>query len=347
MPLRAFVDGVEVIAPALSDAEWDALREAGATVILPCCGSEGYLRRSAMGTPHFAHKRGGQQCETAGETIYHLKAKADVVLACQQAGYTAVTEVAGEGWRADVLAVKGSVRIAFEVQWSFLRLEDALYRQERYARDGVRGCWFFRNPPPSLVRGDDLKALHDLPLFHLYSNGDNTFSLNVNGQLRGLGEVVQALLHGEIRFCETAKARDQQTLEIAPFEIKCPHCGGMTHVYRVAPTLTAQCGRRFKSAPLEFRREVLAAVRALAKAQPHLHFGAFQDVMHDGKKELRFGCAHCSSAISPEEIEMALYGAAHLLYGERYPITVQFQRPITTRTAHWCFPDDGNFCCES
>jgi hypothetical protein len=346
MPLRALVDGVDVIAPALSDAEWDALRERATTVILPCCGSEGYFRRSAMGTPHFAHKRGGKTCESAGETVYHLKAKADVVLACQQAGYSAVTEVAGEGWRADVLAVKGGVRIAFEVQWSFLRLEDAQYRQERYARDGVRGCWFFRNPPPALLRGDDLKALRDLPLFHLYANGDNTFSLKVNGQLRGLGEVVQGLLGGEIRFCETATAADVQTLEIAPFALKCPHCGGMTHVYRVEPLLTARCGRRFKAAPLEFRREVLAAVRALAKDQPQLRIGAFQDVVREDKKELRFGCFHCGGAISAEDIEMALYGATHLLHGERFPVTVQFQRAVTTRAAHWCFPDDGGFCCE-
>ncbi len=183
MPLRAFVDGKEVIAPFLSEAEWEALRDSGAQVILPCCGSEGYLRRSPLGTLHFAHKRGAHCDAEGGETIHHLKAKADIVVASQHAGYAALTEVAGDDWRADVLAVKGAVRIAFEVQWSFLRLDRARYRQERYARDGVRGCWFFRNPPPQLARGDDLKAVQELPIFHMFSNADHTFSVALNGRL--------------------------------------------------------------------------------------------------------------------------------------------------------------------
>lgn len=350
MPLRAIINGVEVIAPALSDAEWDALRDTvardAASIILPCCGSEGYLRRSAMGTPHFAHKRGAH-CDAPGETIHHLKAKADIVLACQRMGYTALTEVAGDDWRADVLAVHGNTRIAFEVQWSFLRLEAALYRQSRYARDGVRGCWFFRNPPPSLVRGDSLKAQRDLPLFQLWSNADHSFSVSVEGQLHDLGEVVESLLRGSIRFCETAAARPDQTIEIVPFPVTCPACARQTLVYTTESTLTALCGCRFKAPPLEFRREVLAAVRTLAKDHPHLRFGAFQEAITEGgRKELRFGCSHCGSPIPPDRIEMALYGAPHLLQAERYPVSVTFQRPITVRFAHWCFPAEGDFCCE-
>ena len=351
MPLRAIINGVEVIAPALSDAEWDALRDTvardpGAAIILPCCGSEGYLRRSAMGTPHFAHKRGAH-CDAPGETIHHLKAKADIVLAAGRAGYTALTEVAGDNWRADVLAVHGAARIAFEVQWSFLRLEAALYRQNRYARDGVRGCWFFRSPPPALVRGDSLKAQRDLPLFQLWSNADHSFSVAVEGQLHDLGRVVEALLRGKIRFCETAVARPDQTIEIVPFPVTCPACTRQTLVYSAESTLTARCGCRFKAPPLEFRREILAAVRALAKNQPHLRFGAFGEaVSESGKRELRFGCSHCAAPIPPHRIEMALYGAPHLLQAERYPVAVTFQRPIAARAPHWCFPPDDTFCCE-
>jgi len=348
MPLRALVNGVEVIAPTLSETEWEALRAAGGQVILPCCGSEGYLRRSPMGTPHFAHKRGAHCDVEGGETIHHLKAKADIVIACQNAGFIALTEFAGDDWRADVLAVRGSVRVAFEVQWSFLRLEDAIYRQERYARDDVRGCWFFRNPPPQLMRGDNLLAQQDLPIFHLFSNADHTFSLSVNGQLHSLGEVIEALLAGNIRFCDTAQARDEQTLEIVPFTVKCPSCGRPTHVYRADPVLVARCGRQFRTHPLEFRREVLAAVRVLAQEQPHLHFGTPQQrITSAGKKELLFGCAHCGAPIPPEHIEMALYGTQRLLTAERFPVTIQLSRPMTARAAHWCFPDDGAFCCET
>jgi len=350
MPLRAFIDGEEVIAPALSEGEWEALRqsvqERSASVILPCCGSEGYLRRSGLGTQHFAHKKGAH-CDAPGETIYHLKAKADIVLACTRAGYPALTEVAGEDWRADVLAVKGATRIAFEVQWSFLRLDAAVYRQERYARDGVRGCWFFRNPPPQITRGNMLKARDDLPLFHLWANADNSFSVSLNERLYGLGEFVEALLKRQIHFCESATARAEQTLTITPFAIPCPTCGRSTHVYRVDPTLIALCGKAFRTHALEFRREVIAAARELAQKHRHFQFGVLQErVSAEGKKELLFGCAHCGAAITPEQIEMALYGARHLLDGDRYPVTMTFQKPITTRVAHWCFPDDGEFCCE-
>ena len=346
MPLRAIINGVEVIAPALSDAEWDALRDASATIILPCCGSEGYLRRSAMGTPHFAHKRGAH-CDAPGETIHHLKAKADIVLACQQAGYTALTEVAGDDWRADVLAVheragQSSARIAFEVQWSFLHLEAALYRQNRYARDGVRGCWFFRNPPPGLVRGDSLKAQRDLPLFHLWSNADHSFSVSVEGQLHDLGEVVGALLRGKIRFCETAVARADQTLEIAPFPVTCPACARQTLVYTADSTLTALCGCRFRAPPLEFRREVLAAIRTLSKDQPHLRFGAFQEAVTEaGKKELRFGCFHCppraksarSPAVRRRPTDRERTGAAAAERRAATPTARPSRRPAIRRAA--------------
>ncbi len=351
MPLRAFVAGREVIAPDLSDAEWDALHAAvtaGAEVILPCCGGAGYLRRSKFGTPHFAHKRGAD-CAAPGETIQHLKAKADIVIACRRAGFDAVTEVAGSeaDWRADVLASRGSSQIAFEVQWSFLRLKDALFRQERYARDGVRGCWFFRNPPPALRRGEALRARQDLPLFQLFGNADGSFAVAVNGRLYGLGEVVTALLRGEIRFCATAAAQIEQTLDLIPFMVDCPDCGRPTAVYRIDPLLTARCGRTFRSHPLEFRREILAAVRALSRQQPDLRFGAFAEQISDtGKKTLVFTCTHCAAPIPPERIELALYGTNRLQAAARYPLTVQLARPISAREAHWCFPEDESFCCE-
>ena len=192
MPLRAFVDGKEVIASVLSDTEWETLRQKvqseKLTVVLPCCDRAGYLRRSRLGTRHFAHKRAADdaapRCDMEGETMEHLKAKADIVNACQRAGYRAAPEIPGEGWRADVLATppNGSGHIAFEVQWSFLRLEDCIFRQDRYARAAVRGCWFFRNPPPQWVRdsdiGPELKAKRELPLFHLWVNADRSFSVS-------------------------------------------------------------------------------------------------------------------------------------------------------------------------
>ena len=339
MPLRAFVDGKEVIAPMIGEAEWEALRDSGATVTLPCCGAEGYLRRSPMGTLHFAHKRGAH-CDSSGETIHHLKAKADIVLACQRAGYSALTEVAGDDWRADVLAVQGTARIAFEVQWSFLRLENAVYRQERYARDGVRGCWFFRNPPPQLTRGGDLKAQQELPLFHLYSNADHSFSVAVNERLYGLDDVVEALLGGRIHFCKVARAERDQHLHLTPFEIACPHCARPTRVFYVAPQLTSRCGRKFKlrDHPLDFalRSDVRTAALSLLKDDTRL-----------GKVTAEsFYCVSCSRRLEAQAVEMALYGTNRLASAETLDFNVRLSKPITSGAPHWCFPDDGVFCCE-
>ncbi len=339
MPLRAFVGGVEMLAPELSEAEWEALREAGTSVILPCCGAEGYLRRSPLGTLHFAHKRGAHCDVGSGETIHHLKAKADIVLACQRAGYKATTEVAGDDWRADVLASRGSVRIAFEVQWSFLRLERAIYRQERYARDGVRGCWFFRNPPPKLIRGDDLKADQDLPLFHLFSNADHSFSVAVNGNLHGLSEVVTALLAGQIHFCKTARAEHDQHLRLVPFEIACPFCSRPTRLFHVDPHLTAHCGRTFKLRDSGYRfalrSDVLKAALPLFANDPRLGL-----INAEG-----FHCASCGKLIDPQAVEMALYGTNRLANAQPEEITVHLSEPIIGGAPHWCFPEDGAFCC--
>jgi len=340
VPLRAFVNGAEMIAPAISEAEWEALRDSGAQVILPCCGSEGYLRRSPLGTAHFAHKRGAH-CDAPGETIHHLKAKADIVIACQRAGYAALTEVAGDDWRADVLATRGSARIAFEVQWSFLRLDDAVYRQERYARDGVRGCWFFRNPPPQLRRGDDLKARQELPLFHLWSNADHSFSVTVNGHLHGLGEVVEALLGGRIRYCQRARAARDQRLRLIPFEIACPFCGRPTRVFYVEPRLIAGCGRGFalNESPYAFalRPEVLTAALPLLAGDPRLG-----SVTAEG-----FHCAACGRLLDERAVELALYGSNRLERAEAIEIALRLREPITGGAAHWCFPADGAFCCAS
>lgn len=339
MPLRAFVNGVEVIAPMLNESQWDALRDSAASVILPCCGSEGYLRRSPMGTLHFAHKKGAH-CDAPGETIHHLKAKADIVIACGSAGYKALTEVAGDDWRADVLAVSGSVRIAFEVQWSFLRLDKAIYRQERYARDGVRGCWFFRNPPPQLLRGGSLKAQEALPLFHLYSNADHSFSVGMNGRLYALGEVVQALLSGHIRFCKTARASGEQAVRLIPFEIACPTCGRPARVYYAEPQLTARCGKTFRlrehSYDFALRPDVIAAVLPLLSGDGRL--GA---VTAEG-----FHCPHCAALLDKQTVEMALYGSNRLASAEAISLTVRLPKPIIGGAPHWCFPDEGNFCCE-
>jgi len=86
-----------------------------------------------------------------------------------EAGWTVAIQHVERDWRADVLAVRASQRVAFEVQWSRQTLAQTLGRQARYRRVGVRGCWFCRYPPSELRRdgGGALAARQDLPLFAL------------------------------------------------------------------------------------------------------------------------------------------------------------------------------------
>ena len=156
MPLKARLDGRDLIAPFLGDAEWAAVAAAtrgGAALTLPCCGAAGGIRRSRLGRRFFYHRTTRQvpRCAWAGETAAHLLAKATIALACWRAGYSVTTEARGPGgrWVADVLATPPDrgAPLAFEVQWSDQTLDATLARQAAYAADGVRGCWFFRRPP--------------------------------------------------------------------------------------------------------------------------------------------------------------------------------------------------------
>jgi len=55
-------------------------------------------------------------------------------------------------WIADVLACNAKVRVAFEIQWSKQSYAKTVDRQDKYDRDEVRGCWFFKRPPKKMNR---------------------------------------------------------------------------------------------------------------------------------------------------------------------------------------------------
>lgn len=197
MPLRASIDGKEIIAPFIDDSEWNSLKKdissGNKQAILPCCQNLGLLRTSKLGTKHFYHKH-KLNCSWEPETKEHLRAKYLIVIACKNAGFEASTEVIGSDWIADVLATKGSAKIAFEVQLSPQTALKTLERNERYKRDGIICCWLFNRIPielissnftcfeicqlhekfvvylntilPSVDRKKEYKNLHEIRLFH-------------------------------------------------------------------------------------------------------------------------------------------------------------------------------------
>ncbi|WP_179949377.1 competence protein CoiA family protein [Burkholderia sp. MSMB1078WGS] len=109
-----------------------------------CCAGQVGLRVSSTGFQHFYHvKRGG--CRYEGESLEHLQAKAAIAQAARQAGWSVELEAEDEQgcWQADVLLSRGSVRLAFEVQWSAQTWAETLLRQQRYADSKVQACGCF------------------------------------------------------------------------------------------------------------------------------------------------------------------------------------------------------------
>lgn len=157
MPLRCLdPTGKSIHSFDLSGDEWRALElENRQTrhLRMPCCSAQVVLKRSSRDTPFFAHMALGG-CEVApatAETEAHLQLKSMAVMVARAHGWMAEAEVtgitpSGEPWKADVLALRGSHKVAVEVQWSNQPIAEILQRQKRYAKSGVRGLWLIRQP---------------------------------------------------------------------------------------------------------------------------------------------------------------------------------------------------------
>lgn len=276
------------------------------------------------------------------ETDAHQRAKAAILNGCAQVGYTPQSEAVGGGWRADVLAARGGVRIAFEVQWSPQKLRETLLRQERYADDGVRGCWFFRQPPSALRAAEDPAARRDLPLFHLFANADGTFVVRLGGRLTPLDVFVAALLGSRVRFCGEAAAAEAQKAAFEFYPLRCDACGRVGHVQRLKPPILARCGHRAAldqdSAFVAARDEFLAAAHQAAANDPALTPTRFSAV----ESGALAACPHCGAAYPERRIALAGYGEQPF---RTLTAELRLRRPLRLPSAHWCFPVEGGFCC--
>jgi competence CoiA-like predicted nuclease len=167
MPLKCFRDHEPVYAfDVETESAWGDLRHENANkknLRLHCCNAGVTLRTSKLGTKHFAHARRGA-CSTAPETAEHLLAKRIVVEGIRRAGWTPTTEAPGDSpelgaWIADVMAEKGTAKVAFEVQWARQNDAETRYRQTRYQSTGVRGLWLFRQHDSLLRKACLLSSL--------------------------------------------------------------------------------------------------------------------------------------------------------------------------------------------
>ncbi len=144
MPLKARLDGQELVSFDLTDKDFEALRGEPA-LIMGCCPTRAIPKRSKLGTPFFAHTRRGD-CTSGPETPFHLESKVRIARAARAAGWLAEVEASGHSpdgslWRADVLCTKNTLQVALEVQRSPQTMAETEARQALYKASGVRGLW--------------------------------------------------------------------------------------------------------------------------------------------------------------------------------------------------------------
>ncbi|MFZ4828116.1 MAG: competence protein CoiA [Phototrophicaceae bacterium] len=354
MPLRASIAGETIIAPFLSDEEWQALKsrvkQDKLDVLLPCCEQHGYLRTSSRGLAHFVHRHKSYNCTSKSETWQHLKAKAEIIRACSEAGWEAITESSGDGWRADVLAKRGSVQIAFEVQWSSQTLEETELRQQRYKKAGIRCCWLFKTPP------NGFKSRADIPLFQLditdeacnvVFNPSEYDRWGYENRIFELRLFIRMLLSGNFRFSSDLVAMRKQEILIQFIQIDCWRCKKPYDIYYPS-TIVSSCGEEIDT-DLFFHKKVIAGALNFVESPEgkHIQMGYIKERYSKtvSSSYLSFGCAHCDALCGDFFLRQEIMPDI-----DSYPVRavhkfmLDLQEPISYPSPHWCYSEVNQFC---
>src|SRR4051812_39551280 len=159
MPLLAYTQsGEPLVAPLMSDAEWERLRSSTERdAWMPESRRRAVPKVSRLGTRFFAHPP-GHATEGGRESDLHLYLKAQCLIGAHAAGWDALPEQSGQtpngqDWRADVLCRRPGQpwSIALEAQVQLQGEEAYRKRQERFTASGIRApSW---SPPHGLHHG--------------------------------------------------------------------------------------------------------------------------------------------------------------------------------------------------
>ncbi|REH48892.1 hypothetical protein C7448_105175 [Tenacibaculum gallaicum] len=359
MPLRALIDDIEIISTYLTSNDWDELKDRikqeSLDVIISQTEKKGYLRTSKNGLQHFVHKKGEAPEDYKTESPQLLFIKSQILLGCKEAGWDAISEYEESKWSADVLAINGKNRIAFQVQWSPCTYEKTIAKQKEYKEDSVRGCWFFKNPPKEL-RDWDKKPIanKDIPLFKIIEAEDKSLKVDFNNQLFEISEFVFFLLSRKIKFCSTMKAREKQSITINFYKKSCWKCGANQHSYFLSETVKSICGEdmylesvMWENDAIEFSPVIQNAIKEflLTDKGKNIKIGKIKKRFSKtvGHSYMSFGCVKCDAIFggwhNHEEImEVKMYGA-DIAY------EVELELPIIREEReHWCLNKSKEFC---
>ena len=350
MPLRAILDQQELLAPLLSEEEWEELKYKKIKITLPCCKARGYLRTSKRGIKHFVHQK-KSECISGGETWQHLLCKTEIVRACKDMGYDVKTEVSGIDWRTDVLATKQGksklIKLAFEVQWSLQSLEETQKRQEKYIRDGIRCCWLFKNLPIN-------KPRKDIPMFNLKLDKYETPIVIINEKINfKLYDFITELTSSNFKFCQLYRYKKQQKIKIRFFPIYCWKCNKRHYIYHVKNQSYLSICNQKNFEPSQFYPEIIKKAYECLKTETaqakNMTMGQIKSRYSRtvGEKYTSFGCPFCDAIFGEhfyfEEICNVEYG---------YVESIDFETTVNITLedidgSHWCYSPAHNFCCNS
>jgi hypothetical protein len=346
MPLSGLVDGEPVVSCLLTEEEWSQLRDdvrAKRRTVTMRCGWKGQAKTSKLGTQYFAHAPGGDGC-SAGETAQHLRAKAIIVEAITRAGWTAQTEVPGEGWVADVMATLGDVHVVFEVQWSRQDLAEYRHRQQRYRDAGIDAiAWFARHD-------DDLPgADKDLPVFGLDVNdaGEATAMVGVN--TLPLAEVVDRLLTRRLQHRKHLANGQPADAFVVAAVIACYRCHKEFGVWTARQTtVDGNCGGRdfrYRSTGVfaEHRPETIPSIREAGEqlsrdrgVQPGRIFRRHTETA--GTHYMAFTCPHCNATCGDMFVEALFTGRPRV---RSRSVSIP---PTALARPHWCLAGNDGLC---
>lgn len=340
----AMIDGERVESFDVTAEAWRSLRnnvaDGSATAILQCCKSRAVLKTSHLGTHFFAH-RGKSDCPGALETEAHLDLKRALYDAVRGAGWQATIEHYDQGrpWQADVLAVKGSRRVAFEIQWSPQSMPRTAERQSRYRSFGVGACWLFQTMPRSAAR-------RDVPAFQIVIESDRPApSILLAGHQVTASVFVEALFSKACRFRDHLDLDTERPYELGLVPTDCPTCG--SHIFFIAeplPTLLSRCGLPLGHLPRQASKAKLAA------AYSWWHPAVNKRLVAESTEVVQ------SIALPrpPQEIEYRVYphgicpSCFHVVPRTDEPPSATLKVLVKARQRtpqpHWCFAPSGILC---
>jgi hypothetical protein len=175
MPLTAVYAGdlsVDATATLPADLDWGMLHRARPRAPLTCkeCGHGLHAKVSSAGLRFFAHDVGAGLCSLTGESLAHRLLKVELAVAIRAAGWRASLEVAGDGFRADVLATSpdGQTHVAWEAQLASITIDEVTRRTSTMSAAGVSVCWvtdrdalWLGHVPSVRVASQDVDGLDD------------------------------------------------------------------------------------------------------------------------------------------------------------------------------------------